>query len=737
MESTTFPQLFLVTHHPPFYSRVGVHAPFNTALNGEIVAQSAGVFPCNQTPNIQPIFAVYVGGEVECPTRSPSPTMTSSASKSYLASSSKTPSITETASPSGTASSSVTPAGTATPSSGVSPAPEFLANTVAGITTLEQQYYYNPRPISGFSGDGWLASEAALSFPTGAALDAYGNLFITDRGTNRVRVVYTGTGLIATFAGNGKIEGDTSPDTPSGSSSTSATVSPPPPQEYDTSFFNPATDTPASTKASSRSYTGTVTSTRTASQSPTPSLTVTATWPTGDNGPALQAQLNNPVALAFDREGGLFISESDGCRVRHIVASTITTVAGTGVPGFSGDGGSATNATLSYPFGIAYDVNTSLLFIADEVNHRVRCMNSAGIISTFAGSGGTGPQGGGYGGDGGSATAATLLFPKGVAVAGGVLYIADTSNNRIRTVLLSTGIITTVVGSGVQGFGGDGGSAFAATLNWPSSVVVDGEGNLYISDTFNHRVRWVSAATNLIYTVSGTGITDQYGFGGYGVQGNDLLATKADMNSPNGMVLDINNNVYVCDTDNQRVRLLSRIGCSEVGGVAEVYPTPLPTPPPPSATHLPAAACPPSQFQSVSANDLAGVVSSTALGVPTEVDCQHVCCAVSCRFYSWSPPASACFLLSPNTTLTPSNSKTLGSTLGALLRSGMLVSATPTPTKSGTPSRSAASTRSPTRTYTPTRTHTRSAPATKSGTAAATRSPAVSKSRQATATRTK
>ena len=227
----------------------------------------------------------------------------------------------------------------------------------------------------------------------------------------------------------------------------------------------------------------------------------------GDGGAAVAAQLNSPTGVAPDGSGNLYIADTDNRRIRKVdSAGNITTVAGDGTTGFGGDGGAAVAAQLNSPIGVAPD-GSGNLYIADQNNDRIRKVDSAGNITTVAGDGTTG-----FGGDGGAAVAAQLNLPHSVAVDGaGNLYIADWGNHRIRKVD-SAGVITTVAGSGTAGFGGDGGAAVAARLSLPTGVAVDGSGNLYIADWGNHRIRKVNSA-GVITTVVGDGTA---GFGGDG-----------------------------------------------------------------------------------------------------------------------------------------------------------------------------------------------------------------------------
>ena len=255
----------------------------------------------------------------------------------------------------------------------------------------------------------------------------------------------------------------------------------------------------------------------------------------GDGGAAVAAQLYLPLGVALDGAGNLYIADLGNHRIRKVdAAGVITTVAGSGSTGefgggFGGDGGAATGARLSSPAGMALD-GAGNLYIADGWNHRIRKVDAAGTITTVAGSGRSGLGSmGGYSGDGGPATAAQLYAPAGVALDGaGNLYIADLLNHRIRKVD-SAGVITTVAGSGEVGFGeggfgGDGGPATAAQLNFPEGVALDGAGNLYISDTRNQRIRKVDAA-GVITTVAGYGPTGE-GEGGFGGDGGATVRTR-------------------------------------------------------------------------------------------------------------------------------------------------------------------------------------------------------------------
>ena len=209
----------------------------------------------------------------------------------------------------------------------------------------------------------------------------------------------------------------------------------------------------------------------------------------GDGGAATSASLYYPVGVAVDGSGNLFIADTQNHRVRQVDATgVITTVAGNGTLWFSGDGGAATSASLFYPSGVALD-GSGNLFISDGGNQRVRRVDAAtGVITTVAGNGTSDD----FSGDGGPATSVRLFSPEGVAADGsGNLFIADHDNQAVRRVDAATGIITTVAGTGTPGFTGDGGDATSASLSLPSGVAVDGSGNLFIADSSNSRVRLV------------------------------------------------------------------------------------------------------------------------------------------------------------------------------------------------------------------------------------------------------
>ncbi len=288
---------------------------------------------------------------------------------------------------------------------------------------------------AGYCGDDGPAGSACLDGPRGVAVDSSGNIYIADQDNNRIRMVDT-NGVITTVAGNGTA-GDE-----------------------------------------------------------------------GDGGPATQANLNDPWGVFVDPWDNLYIADVGNYRIRKVdPGGTITTVAGNGTSGYFGDGGPATQANLKLAWGMSMDASGNL-YIADMLNHRIRMVDTGGTITTVAGNGTNG-----YSGDGGPATSAKLSFPTGVVVdASGNYYIADPGNHRIRKVDTG-GTITTVVGNGIKGYSGDDGPATSASLDLPHGLTLDLFGNIYIADTGNSRIRKVDL-TDTITTAAGNGTEGYCGDGG-------------------------------------------------------------------------------------------------------------------------------------------------------------------------------------------------------------------------------
>ena len=382
--------------------------------------------------------------------------------------------------------------------------------------------------LPSFCGDGGQATSACLSFPFDVAVDAAGNLFIADGGNARIRKVAASTGIITTFAGTGSccFGGD-------GGLATNAVMNNPSGVAVDAAgnlFIADPSNRRIRKVAASTGIITTVAGNGSSGFS-------------GDGGLATNARLNSPTGVVVDAAGNLFIADRINRRIRKVAASTgiITTVAGNGSFSFSGDGGLATNAGLGFPTGVAVDAAGNL-FIATANRQRIRRVAaSTGIITTVAGNGTFG-----FCGDGGAATSACLANPNGVAVdAAGNLFIADSSNNRIRKVAASTGIITTVAGNGTFSFCGDGGAATSACLD-PADVAVDAASNLFIADRSNNRIWKVAASTGIITTVAGNGSFSFSGDGG--------LATNAGLRAPTDVAVDAAGNLLIADNGNRRIR---------------------------------------------------------------------------------------------------------------------------------------------------------------------------------------
>ena len=381
--------------------------------------------------------------------------------------------------------------------------------------------------VYGFRGDGGPATSALLAHPTGIAVDAAGNLYITDSENQRIRKV-TPNGIINTIAGTGSIGfgGD-------GGAATSALLNYPDGLALD---------------AAGNLYIADTNNNRVRQITPGGIISTVAGTGTGnfggDGGLATAALLRSPYGVAVDSNGSLYIADTFNNRIRKVTSGVISTFAGTGVAGFNGDGGLAGLAQLNTPVEVIFD-SAGNAIIADLSNNRIRQVTPVNIISTIAGSGT-----GGFGGDGGAATSALLSVPFGVGMdAAGNLFIADNSNNRIREV--TSGVIRTVAGTGVTFFGGDGGAARSAQLNHPISVAVDTSGNMYISDTENNRIRKVTSA-GVTSTIAGTGTGAFSGDGGQ--------ATSASVSFPGGLSLDRNGNLYFADISNNRIRMVTPSG---------------------------------------------------------------------------------------------------------------------------------------------------------------------------------
>ena len=386
---------------------------------------------------------------------------------------------------------------------------------------------------AGYAGDGGIATQAMVQRVYGITADPSGNIYIADTQNNRIRRVDAGTGIITTFAGTGS--GGYSGD---GLAAASAKVNLPQGVSTDADGNLFIADTGNNRIRKVDIQTGIITT-----------LAGTGTGGYfGDAEPAVKARMDHPRAVSGNGSGNFYIADRDNNRIRKVWYDAyhqmwmIRPVAGNGAQGYAGDGVPADQTSLNKPHGIWVDASNNLYF-ADKDNHRVRRVDGAtGIITTVAGSGAQG-----YNGDGISATVAQLNKPTGVQVDGfGNLYIADKDNKRVRRVDAG-GTIQTVAGTGGSGYNGDGITAVTATLDRPNGIYVDAAGDLYIAETdTNMRVRRVDSGTGIITTLAGSGVE--------GYWGDVLPPTQAQIRAPKDVYVDGTGNLYIADTDNNRVR---------------------------------------------------------------------------------------------------------------------------------------------------------------------------------------
>jgi len=435
----------------------------------------------------------------------------------------------------------------------------------------------------GFAGDGGPATAARFNRPAGLALDSNGNLYVADSGNRRVRRIDAVTRTIETVTGAGQrgSSGDGGP-------AASASLSSPWAIAVDTSERIYIADPENHSVRRIDPVTGII-----------EKVAGSGNWGySGDGGPATQATFKFPSGIALDTVGSLYVADTWNHRVRRVDPWTgwIETFTGSDGSGYSGDEGAASEAALNTPRGIAVDARGSV-YVSDTRNERVRRIGAAtGIITTVAGSGSSG-----YSGDGEAGTTAQLARPAGLAVdATGNLYIADRSNHRVRRIDSETGTITTIAGSGLPALSwnggsadeaqmdapaslaldsagnvvfidsnrvwklnaaglieklagtgmsgdlGDGGPSSEASFAYPQGIAVDAVGNVYVADTWHHRVRRIDAATGVIETIAGTGEDGDSGDGG--------LASDARLSRPEGVAVDAAGNVFVADTNNGRIR---------------------------------------------------------------------------------------------------------------------------------------------------------------------------------------
>jgi sugar lactone lactonase YvrE len=418
-----------------------------------------------------------------------------------------------------------------------------------------------------YSGDGGAATSAAINYPYGIVCDSSGNIYFAEYSNHRVRKVNPSTGIITTYVGTGSagFSGDTG-------AATSATLYGPTGMAIDSSNnLYIAIDQSCRIRKVTVS-TGIIT---------TVAGNGAYTY-SGDGGQATSAGFSHPLGVAVNSDNNIFIPDNNH-RIRKVTVSTgiITTIAGTGSSGYSGDGGAATAAAICLPGNINLDTAGNIYF-GDHSGYNVvrKITVSTGVISTVAG---TGSTSGGYNGDNIQATAATLSYPNDVVIdSAGNLYIGDAFNYRIRKVTVSTGIITTIAGTGSSGYSGDGGVATSASFMLGHYLRFDSTGSLYVTDTYSNRVRKIAfytptsapsyvpssdptsalptatpsytpttavptSAMNIITTIAGSSTSAGY-------SGDDGQATAATLNYPHGLAVDTSGNVYIADRSNHRIR---------------------------------------------------------------------------------------------------------------------------------------------------------------------------------------
>ena len=377
---------------------------------------------------------------------------------------------------------------------------------------------------TGYSGDGGAATDARLNAPSGIRVDGSGNIYIGDTNNNRVRRVDAATGLISTVAGNGETGifsvGDGGP-------ATSGNLSSPVGVAVDSVGNLYIAEQGGGRVRRVDAKTGVISAL----------AGDVSAFELGDGGPATDASLTQPAGVFVDPAGNVYIADEGHRRVRRVDGATgvITTVAGNGESGDTGDGGPATDAKFRRPTSVFVD-SAGTLYISDWFDGRVRKVDPAtGILSLVAGDSGRG-----HSADGQTATDASLTYPRGLCVdAAGDLYIAEDSNGLIRKVDAETGTLSTVAGNVESMAAGDGGSATTAGLYHPSSIFVDGAGNFYIADQLNRRIRKVDAQTGIITTIAGGGAETTDREGG--------PATEAYLGRPSGVCLDSSGSVYMAE----------------------------------------------------------------------------------------------------------------------------------------------------------------------------------------------
>lgn len=405
--------------------------------------------------------------------------------------------------------------------------------------------------VAGYSGDGGPATAGQISTPEDLVCDAAGNLYICDASNNLVRKV-SATGTLTSFAGQSGLFDEGIP-------ALNAELTIP---------ANVATD------AAGNIYVPDMLNNRVRKiDAITHNISTVAGLGysgyddafTGDGGPATAAHIFAPAAVAIDHTGNMYIADLNNNRIRKVSATgIITTVGGNGSTTYNGDNIPATAAALYNPSGVAVD-NAGNILVADQGNSRIRKIDTAGMITTVAGSATAG-----YAGDGGQASFARLKYPTDVATdAQGNFYISDSYNQRVRKVD-TAGIISTIAGTGTSGSSGDGGPAINAQLSYPSGLKADNDGNVYIADGANHKIRMINTA-GIINTVAGTGTA--------GFSGDNNNPLYAKLNTPSGVAPgNSSGEFYIADGSNYRIRkVMSRESVDRVANnleAATAYPNP-------------------------------------------------------------------------------------------------------------------------------------------------------------------
>ncbi|HWB86493.1 MAG TPA: hypothetical protein VG675_20290 [Bryobacteraceae bacterium] len=465
----------------------------------------------------------------------------------------------------------LTPRNVAVDASGTLYISEFEGHRVRKVTSDGRIFTVAGTGVAGFRGDGGPATAAQLNFPAGLALDRTGALYIADSQNQCIRKVYPG-GIIATVVGG---ESGTAVLTPTSVAVDAAGAIYVADRSNTIRLLTPGGVWASAAGTGIPGFNGDGAAANAAELMAARDIVIDASFnlyiadglrvrevnaqgvihtiagdgylhAIGDGSPAPQALLNHPSSVALDASGHLYIADPGTERVRVVSHDgTIHTLAGTGIAGYSGDPALAAGATLNNPLGVATGPYGDV-YIADAYNHRIRQVDSNELMATFAGTGhsGTGP-------DDTPPAQMDLRAPHGVCTdRTGTVYIVDTANNRVLRAMPGENVAT-AAGNGSAGDAGDGGPAALAQLNQPSACAVNTAGDLFIADTLNNRVRRVTAA-GVISTVAGTGDA--------GFSGDENAAVSAALDAPAGLATDDTGDIFIADTDNNRIRLVTPDG---------------------------------------------------------------------------------------------------------------------------------------------------------------------------------